>query len=310
MNNKLSIIITVYNLEKYIDKTLDSIISQMTEAYNLEILVINDGSTDNSADKIELYTKKYAYIKLINKINGGVCSARNLGIKKATGNYILFLDGDDIIANHFLENFFFKRLNIDLMIGSRIIKNKNTTQEIILTDNIYTVNQFLSDMLKQRINFWNIGGYLISREIILENNLEFNENLESAEDLEFFINVIKCVEQVKTTSNLFFYYLNLREDSISLTFSEKKINDQIIVCKDNINYLDTLELDNSFFVDKYIHIVNEAKNIRDLSRIQKIINDNKIVPRKIGIKRKIHLYLIYFLGVKNYLYLKRMKKEK
>ncbi len=93
MRKKVSIIIPYYNAEKTLKRCLDSVIKQTYP--NLEVLVINDGSKDNSQKVVNRYEKKYPFIKLINKVNGGVSSARNLGLDLATGEYIMFLDSDD-----------------------------------------------------------------------------------------------------------------------------------------------------------------------------------------------------------------------
>ena len=95
MNNiKVSIIIPVYNSEKYLRQCLDSVINQTFK--DIEIIVINDGSTDNSLQIIQEYVNKYSNIKLINKQNEGCYKARNIGLETATGEYIAFLDADDI----------------------------------------------------------------------------------------------------------------------------------------------------------------------------------------------------------------------
>ena len=94
---KVSVIVPVYNTEQYLEKCLDSLVNQTLE--DIEIIIINDGSTDDSKKKIELWEKKDKRIKLYNKENGGQASARNLGLSVATGEYIAFLDSDDYVSN-------------------------------------------------------------------------------------------------------------------------------------------------------------------------------------------------------------------
>ncbi len=93
MRKKVSIIIPCYNAEKTLKRCLDSVAKQTYP--NLEVLVINDGSKDNSTKIVERYSKKFPFIQLVNKENGGVSSARNLGLKIMTGDYVMFLDSDD-----------------------------------------------------------------------------------------------------------------------------------------------------------------------------------------------------------------------
>ena len=92
---KVSVIVPVYNVEKYIKKCLNSLVNQTLD--EVEIVVVNDGSPDNSQKIIDEYTKKYKNIKSYVKKNGGLSDARNYGIKKATGKYISFVDSDDYI---------------------------------------------------------------------------------------------------------------------------------------------------------------------------------------------------------------------
>ena len=99
MNSKVSIVVPIYNTEKYLKKCLDSIINQTYE--NLEIILVDDGSTDNSGKIIDDYAKKDSRIKAIHQKNAGQSTARNNGIKKATGKYISFIDGDDEIKPTF-----------------------------------------------------------------------------------------------------------------------------------------------------------------------------------------------------------------
>lgn len=93
--NMVTVIITAYNADKYIYACLDSIVAQTYS--NLEIIVVNDGSTDNTRNIVQECAKKDARIRLINTINSGVSSARNTGIENATGKYITFVDVDDVL---------------------------------------------------------------------------------------------------------------------------------------------------------------------------------------------------------------------
>ena len=92
---KISVIVPVYNVEKYLKQCLDSIVNQTYK--NLEIIIVNDGTKDNSMKIVEEYLQDKR-IKVINKENGGLSSARNIGIKEATGDYISFIDSDDYIS--------------------------------------------------------------------------------------------------------------------------------------------------------------------------------------------------------------------
>ena len=98
---KVSVIVPVYNVEKYIRKCLDSIVSQTLN--DLEIILVNDGSTDTSPAICEEYKRKDERIKMITQKNQGLSAARNAGLKDATGEYVIFIDSDDYIAENMLE---------------------------------------------------------------------------------------------------------------------------------------------------------------------------------------------------------------
>ena len=97
----VSVIIPIYNVENFVEKCIESILFQTIQ--NLEIILVDDGSSDGSGDICDVYAKKDARIKVIHKKNGGVSSARNMGISNATGEYICFVDGDDFVADDYIE---------------------------------------------------------------------------------------------------------------------------------------------------------------------------------------------------------------
>ena len=99
----ISVIIPVYNVEKYLRKSINSILEQSYKNY--EIILIDDGSTDSSGLICDEYSKKHCFIKTFHKKNGGLSSARNYGIDKSSGNYICFLDSDDWYSDNAFEEF-------------------------------------------------------------------------------------------------------------------------------------------------------------------------------------------------------------
>ena len=129
MDLHLSIIIPIYNLELYIEKCLKSILNQDLPVNQYEIIVINDGSTDNSASIVSRLIKNNSNIKLINKTNGGVSSARNVGIQEAKGEYITFLDGDDYFVPNILSSILNYVKKDDLQIGLFGIRGEDSKIE-------------------------------------------------------------------------------------------------------------------------------------------------------------------------------------
>nr|WP_302853132.1 glycosyltransferase [Methanosphaera stadtmanae] len=135
MNQKVSIVIPVYNVEKYIERCLKSILNQTLDS--IEVIVIDDGSTDNSGKICDEFSTKYKNVKTFHKRNGGVSSARNLGISIAKGEYIGFVDPDDFIHVNMYKELYenAKKVNSDIAIcsfkeikGNKIYKEDNTVE--------------------------------------------------------------------------------------------------------------------------------------------------------------------------------------
>jgi glycosyltransferase involved in cell wall biosynthesis len=228
--NKLffSIIIPVYNVAGYINRCLDSIYCQDFCAKNFEIIIINDGSTDNSQKVIEDYIdKSINNIKLINQDNKGVSSARNEGIKKALGEYIIFIDPDDSIFKNSLKetyNYLIDKKSQILILNSYETK-KNTT---VILKEIFPVPKSLIDCNLKGIDIHNcyyrgsVWGVIYSNEFIKNNNIHFNENLKNGEDALFFSICLIYAESV-SYSNIDFYLLHSRSGSASNSWSKERL---------------------------------------------------------------------------------------
>ena len=141
---KISIITPVYNVEKYLEKNIESILGQTFKDY--EFIIVNDGSTDSSGEIAEKYAKKDNRIKVINKENGGAPSARNEGIKIAKGDYLYFPDSDDWLEKDYLENLYAAavRTNVDLVITGFKMEyyegNKEVTYPVSINSEIEIYN--------------------------------------------------------------------------------------------------------------------------------------------------------------------------
>lgn len=180
---KLSIIIPVYNVEKYLEDCLDSILCQDTDKNSFEVICINDGSTDNSGNILNEYAKNYNNIKVINQNNSGVSIARNTGIDAAKGKYIWFVDSDDfisqgclaqileIIEKHSPENIKFYYKHVDESVSHTDYWNNNT---ITFTPKLCTGRSPGSNVCT-----------IVSSQIIKENNIRFRTDMKYGEDILF-----------------------------------------------------------------------------------------------------------------------------
>lgn len=198
-NSLVSIIVPVYNVELYLDKCVKSLVEQTY--HNIEILLVDDGSVDDSSQKCDIWGKKDNRIKVFHKENGGVSSARNVGLKNCTGKYILFVDSDDSVQNNYVEIF----INI-------IIKN-NCDLGITNYNFEYENGEFKKNIFKTpqknltRHDFFNYinekdsyQGFLFNKvflkEIIEKYNFEFDENVHYAEDLLFLMRYVNKIEKI------------------------------------------------------------------------------------------------------------------
>ena len=172
---EFSIVVPIYNVEGYLKKCLDSILNQTFVDY--EIILVNDGSTDQSLSIIKEYMSKYPDIKLINQENKGLSEARNSGLKEARGNYVLFVDSDDFIDKDLLLN-----------LNDSIINNPDLVrfQLRVVSDKIMDINEEAFDSLnghdafKKIINYRfveNAWAYLYSRKYLIDNGFLFKPNM-------------------------------------------------------------------------------------------------------------------------------------
>lgn len=138
MKDLISIIVPIYNIQNYIQKCIDSILIQTYK--NLEIILVNDGSTDHSLKIITDYIQKDNRIILVDKNNGGLSSARNAGIKKSQGSYIVFVDGDDYLHEDYIKNLYdaIIKTHADMSVcGAEIVDTQGEKTNILATGNKY-----------------------------------------------------------------------------------------------------------------------------------------------------------------------------
>lgn len=217
---QISVIVPVYNGEKYIRECLDSIFSQTFTDF--EIIIVDDGSTDNTFDILTELSVKCNNLSIIRQENKGVSCARNIGIKHAKGKYLCFIDSDDYIKNNFLEKLteVVREENVDWVLSGNIeFDDKKVSKKLILPEKEYVLSKEI-DCLQ----FFNLSlltapfAKLYRRDIIINNNLLFNEKISYAEDREFNIYYAQNIQNVKSISYIGYYY---RTDSIN-SLSKKK----------------------------------------------------------------------------------------
>ena len=225
--SKVSVIVPVYNVEKYINRCAESLVNQTLD--DIEIIFVNDGSKDNSKKIIEFYQEKFANkVKYVEKENGGLSSARNFGIPYATGEYIAFLDSDDYVELDMYETMYNKAKEEDFdMVECDFIWEYPDKKRIDIGE-IYSGKK--EALEKARVVAWN---KLYKREVVINSHILFPKGL-IYEDVEFFYKIIPSLSKIGFIKKPFIHYIQ-RDNSISNTQNER--TKEIFTILDNvINY--------------------------------------------------------------------------
>lgn len=305
---KISVIIPVYNTEKYIDKCINSVLQQDLET---EIIVVNDGTTDNSKKIIEKYKDKIIYLE---KENGGLSDARNYGLKYATGEYVAFLDSDDFIEKDLflrLEKYIDKKIDIIKFKIKLVDENYKEIRKIPSPsfecvngekafENLFGLDEFLEVSC----------GYLYRKEFFKENNFHFEKGMYH----EDFGLIPLVILKAKTVISLNIYGYNYLQTQNSITrnldYSKtlKRANDVLAFYDNMIKKIESYEISQTskkLIKEFYTNaILNKAKTLNKKDRkiyISKLKNrkivDNiqirnvKQLIKKIILKMSINLYL-------------------
>lgn len=238
MLKRISVIVPVYNTEKYLDECINSIINQTYREW--ELVLIDDGSNDNSKNICMKYVKKDFRIKYFYQDNSGAGQARQLGVKMATGEFLMFCDSDDYFENNFLEKMIqliSKENSIDIYCAtSRCFSEKKVYPSVEVEE------RFLKNRNDMAEYFFKVGwcmtGKIFKHDIV--NGIQFAEKMSPNEDMYNMLTILGKCKNIGTT-NFVGYNIRIREDSITRvgTFSEKNMYSVVVaekVLKDAENY--------------------------------------------------------------------------
>lgn len=223
MNPEVSVIIPIYNVELYLERCLRSVLSQTYN--NFELILVDDGSTDCSGSICDRYALIDKRIKVIHQNNSGVCAARNKGLDNCSGDYVYFVDSDDVVEKDGLEVLMsYMSDTVDMVIGGYNVCSKEgdfvsrqvKTCEVKLSpsDAIFA----MIEPKKMNVTLGMLWINLFRREIINNNNLRFDESLYLYEDNVFSIQYLcHCSKSVMYTSRPVYHYYNYRKDNTTNT---------------------------------------------------------------------------------------------
>jgi len=289
MNNDLiSVIVPVYNVQEYICECIESIQGQTHNL--LEILLVDDGSTDSSGEICARYAKSDSRIIVIHQKNKGVSSARNSGLKRASGDYIGFVDGDDKIAPNMYEemlknihshhsqmcvctkHIFHNRILKNSKIGKKEITNKEAIIELL------------------QMNFpTSLGSGLYEKSLV--KNLYLNKEIHYWEDFEFQLRVLDRAKLISTCDYPLYYYRQRNESA-----NHQQINDKVMSCLKIAPYV------NRFIISNYPEYEEESKELYTvfLQIVIGYLSKSKFVHKKYfkAITKYARKYFLYAIKSK------------
>lgn len=287
----VSIIIPVYNIEKYLAKCLDSVVNQTYK--NIEIIVVNDGSTDSSCEICQEYLRKDPRIIILNKKNGGLSSARNYGLEQIKGKYVMFIDGDDWIDAHCIEscmNNVDESIDVILFPYIREYTNKSIKNDIFKENRIDFEENHIKDVLLKRIfglskeninkpdrleDLSSAWGKLYRSDLV-KNEKFVDTKIIRTEDIWFNINILyKCKKVIFIKST---YYHYNKENMLSLT---KEYNPGIFERRYNLyKLMNKFILDNNLS-EEFSEALNNRIVINLLGLNRSILNSNLKLSNKL-----------------------------
>ena len=255
---KVSIIIPVYNTEKYLIDCLESLVNQTLDSK--EIIIVDDGSTDDSYKISRKYADNYTCVKVFKKENGGQSSARNLGLSKASGEYIMFVDSDDFIELDTLESMTLlaDKYQADIVRGKYIYCNESG--EVEKYDKAKDLNyyntplkgkEYLVEAIKS--NSYDIVPVVncIRKSYLDQTNLQFIEGV-FYEDQEYTLKLLTLGNPTVVQTNKYFYYYRINRESTTNTHSLKKAKDILNVIEEMIIYINKSNFPKE--VEKYAYM--------------------------------------------------------
>lgn len=233
-----SIIIPIYNVEKYIESCLKSIYTQNIDESLYEVITINDGTPDKSMDIVNNFAKLHNNLKIFNKKNEGVSIARNIGIKNAIGKYLIFIDADDTIEENSLNritNELIKRTDDAEIFILKSMKTESLEaypwKKLFIENQAYTgINIFKSKYFRG-----SVCGCIFDKEFILSHNIEFPKYVKNSEDTIFFALCQIFAKRIFFIDECF-YKINIRENSASRMYQINKITN----FHQSLNYLNNI----------------------------------------------------------------------
>ena len=293
----LSIIIPVYNVEKYLATCVKSIIK--IDQFDYELIIVNDGSTDSSLMVAKQYENQFSdEITIISQNNEGMASARNTGLAASKGSLICFVDSDDFIDASNLQKLVSEAIANDSDItfgkaeacwGQKLenFKPLNTQLELFDHNKQYSGIEFFSQMLQYGATNIVVWDKIYKREIIFNNKINFLDGIIH-EDVPFCFEVFINSSSVMMTNNLFYFYRQ-RHGSVMHTLDIKSAISRIKLATYLLDYTKARAINEKTFNDYLVYQLKRASELTDISNYELLVD---LFRRKLSLKRRAILLII------------------
>ena len=309
----LTVVIPVYNVEKYLKRCVESVLVQ--EWHNYDILLVDDGSTDSSPQICDLYAEKYEMIRVIHKENKGLSDTRNRGIEEASGEYVYFPDSDDWLEpNTFSElSDVIEELTYDTISFNREFVTSEEDKLISAKSRIQKLSgkQALLEMLNQGDVTGFANDKIYRKKLFLDNDIEFPVG-KYYEDLGTNYKLFLKATKVYVTNQKYYHYLITNPDSITQSWNEQKLQDMFgfyreiyysPLIREKFEELE-IEILQAFYINGLIHILSSLYKSNISAQYSDIEKDIKqeIVKNSLGVTKLLNQpnkikYLLYKLGL-------------
>jgi len=312
----LSIIVPIYNIEQYLPCCIDSILGQTYQ--NIEVILVDDGSVDDSPSICDNYASKYNNIQVIHKENGGLSEARNSGIKAASGEYIVFLDGDDFLLPDSLEKLDKHIKSLEEPVDVIFARLDEYSNNKIITHDYKKWEEFqikgktgikiLCDMITNHLTIWSASANVYNRTFLVKNAIFFDKDQVGAEDLDVFSKVMSIARRFSLYRESICCYRLYREGSITTKLSAKSLKAQLFLYNKWFEFYSKLnsqeediQVIRGFYADLYIKKTYRVATVDKSKRkeIRDYIKANKnILYYPTGLKSRIIVLLYFIIGLK------------
>ncbi len=319
---KLSIIVPVFNVESHLKACLLSIINQFRSDF--EIILVDDGSTDNSVLICEEFQEKYSFVSVLKQPNSGVSKARNVGLAKAVGEWVYFVDSDDTVKDGLFAQVFSKELNqVDVIQFGFAIQSINGIVELSKPFKEFLVDKSIEGSCDYHHHFsrYNPCLHFIRRSAILSYGIKFSEDIKYAEDLEFVIKCHACAKAVLILPIIGYNYILRPGSAMSSAHRYDNAKMHLTVAGNIIQFYikNAIKMDNFFYSRitymvksffSYVVQVSERPRHATLSHdIKAFLSENKswielnlIFPRRVDkLIPKYPIFYMYLMSVKTFL---------